>query len=915
MATEVPHNIAPANPTVGCFKVEPQDLHAVNKKLLDSGVAILIPEELAMKDSQGNIITGGLFAVDHKPSSDRIILDRRPFNELERRLVWARLPHGSLLTQLILPKGHSIRGSGDDLSNYFYLLKHRPDWLHRNTVGKAFDGEGYEEYGGINGKRFLLSFQVIAMGDLNAVDIAQQVHLEILRDGQCMAPNECIEFKQPLPASHTLEGLYIDDHIITQILPSRKHRSSQATFRDEELLANSRSQYERHQIPTSKNKAFEKEPNFVAWGTEVDSRSGRVGAPLIKLRQLSRFSEHKGEHVRLDWANGAVEPPSEMRQAPAEIEQLVKRQEADVVHPNQAAADALQPCSSGSKKPAAHAAADHPAAKSLSAEPARFASWKLRWNKYSKPYQRRLLEGAETLKQFLHSSGVSGSVLLEGKSKQVDEVLEQFVRAQHASGKKSALRQAKHAVLMIQIMRPRLRRSLQSTWEVLKSWEESQPSSFRAPMPLPLLAAMVCSARIRAERSDTTAERQVWFTFSTLLLVGFFGLLRPGELLNISGEDVSLPNSLTMGGSFAVIRIRRPKNARQMGVQQFIELRHADAINWLSWLKVSQGSSQPFWKSTANKFRHMFKQICVSLHIAQLRLSPASLRAGGATSLIDEGWETNRIRFLGRWSHLKSLEHYLQVARIASCCCCLPSLELESLLKTWCILAFAVLAMSATQQQPSETGEDLVKQFRKAVVAGGPLKGAQFFDVSWEDLKKAAKSYRADARFNQFAKRRLSEKALGSGAATAPAPTKPQRCWGSLKSWTTFAVTFLRARWLLSAFLGLLLLVTLSRPMFYVVLAKGLALSLRVVLRRSVGLLAILIDALLDEAAASLETALIAPPSVPGNLLPNSGYELQHQSIFMQWFWHAFFGFLGAVLGHRLRAPPVVRPPTRLRVV
>ena len=114
----------------------------------------MIPEELAMRDSKGNIITGGLFAVDHKPTSDRIILDRRPFNELERRLVWARLPHGPLFTQLILPKGHSIGGSGDDLSNYFDFLKHRPDWLHRNTVGKSFDGEGSEEFGGVKGQNF-----------------------------------------------------------------------------------------------------------------------------------------------------------------------------------------------------------------------------------------------------------------------------------------------------------------------------------------------------------------------------------------------------------------------------------------------------------------------------------------------------------------------------------------------------------------------------------------------------------------------------------------------------------------------------------------------------------------------------------------------------------------------------------------
>ena len=102
MATTVPLDTEPVFPTLGCFKVEPHDMEAVNQKLLGSGVATLIPEELGLKDRAGRTITGGLFAVDHKATSDRIILDRRPFNELERRLVWAKLPHGSLLTQLIM---------------------------------------------------------------------------------------------------------------------------------------------------------------------------------------------------------------------------------------------------------------------------------------------------------------------------------------------------------------------------------------------------------------------------------------------------------------------------------------------------------------------------------------------------------------------------------------------------------------------------------------------------------------------------------------------------------------------------------------------------------------------------------------------------------------------------------------------
>ena len=288
MIKDIPMTHSEQPPIKGCFKVEDQDLNQVYKNLLRSGVAALLPSELAVKDQDGRVITGGLFAVNHKEHSDRIILDRRPFNQLERRLVWAKLPHGSLLTQIILPPHFSIRGSGDDLSDYFYLLKRNQNWLPRNAIGEVFDGEGFEEFGGRKGSRYLLSFCVIAMGDLNAVDIAQQVHIEILKDCHCMQPGEVLAYKQPIPASHCYEGLYIDDHIVIQVVPKKQKREKGARFRDEVIIEASRAKYQEEGIPTSKKKSFNKAGNFVAWGTEVDSASGRVGAPLAKLRQLGK---------------------------------------------------------------------------------------------------------------------------------------------------------------------------------------------------------------------------------------------------------------------------------------------------------------------------------------------------------------------------------------------------------------------------------------------------------------------------------------------------------------------------------------------------------------------------------------------------------------------------------------------------
>ena len=198
----------------------------------------------------------------------------------------------------------------------------------------------------------------------------------------------------------------------------------------------------------------------------------------------------------------------------------------------------------------------------------------------------------------------------------------------------------------------------------MKSWEEQKPSGLRPPIPLPLLCVMVCKARLLAHESADQKSCDAWMIFSALLLVGFFGLLRPGELLALRAADATLPNSLAVGFSFAVIRLVRPKNARQMGRLQFTELRHPDAVNWLCWLKMRAPQEHAVrWPGTAAKFRHMFKTVCSAMKIRELRLSPASLRAGGATLLVDQGMEINRVRLLGRWAHLRSLEHYVQIAR------------------------------------------------------------------------------------------------------------------------------------------------------------------------------------------------------------------------------------------------------------
>ena len=282
------HNI-PVGELVGksvkpCHKVEPQHWILLLEKLYNANMITFLPQRDVVHE-QGLPVKGGLFCVPHKPTSDRLINDRRPLNCREKRLGWSTLPAGHMLCQLILEKGESIRCSGDDLSNYFYLIQHTPEWFPRNAFGDPVLGKDIKWANLQPREKYFPVFKVVCMGDTNGVDIAQATHESVLRAASCLEPDKTLIYGKTFPAAKTLEGLYIDDHLVFQILPSKITRD-RGEWLDEKLLRSSRDKYAELGLPRSEKKAFAKEYDFKAWGTQVTSDSGRVGAPYQKLRQI-----------------------------------------------------------------------------------------------------------------------------------------------------------------------------------------------------------------------------------------------------------------------------------------------------------------------------------------------------------------------------------------------------------------------------------------------------------------------------------------------------------------------------------------------------------------------------------------------------------------------------------------------------
>ena len=66
-------------------------------------------------------------------------------------------------------------------------------------------------------------------------------------------------------------------------------------------------------------------------------------------------------------------------------------------------------------------------------------------------------------------------------------------------------------------------------WSLITRWESLEPLVHRAPLPEELCFAIAC-----------LAIRWGWHRFGLLLLVGFKGILRPGEFINAGRKDLVL---------------------------------------------------------------------------------------------------------------------------------------------------------------------------------------------------------------------------------------------------------------------------------------------------------------------------------------------------------------------------------------
>ena len=227
----------------------------------------------------------------------RLILDRRPRNAGEAYVPMdPRTPHGSLLTEIVLPPGHELRAWCSDLPQFYYRMQVTPERMATNSFGDVVDGhkyrhlkavqdliaaEGLDADAPVGPLRFALG--TMAMGDRNATSFAQAAHIELLRRAGAMCDDTVLSYRGLMPEGSVYEGAYIDDRAVFAEVPAGRHwASSPAARRAVGLFDAGRSACAEAGIPDVEEKLREGVRVATIWGCEMQGGRGRAGAPRAR---------------------------------------------------------------------------------------------------------------------------------------------------------------------------------------------------------------------------------------------------------------------------------------------------------------------------------------------------------------------------------------------------------------------------------------------------------------------------------------------------------------------------------------------------------------------------------------------------------------------------------------------------------
>lgn len=197
---------------------------------------------------------------------------------------------------------------------------------------------------------------------------------------------------------------------------------------------------------------------------------------------------------------------------------------------------------------------------------------------------------------------------------------------------------------------------LKLAWRTFGAWKREQPTASAPPLPqIVLRAVVVVCANFGLHR------------LGALLALAFHAYLRTSEFLDLRAED------LLLDGQRGSVRLWHTKTSRRVGGYESVVIDCPVTIVYLRRALSEMQPGESFWPYSVVLFRRVWVGILTLVGCQNMRLSPYSIRRGGASEDFARCGSLGRCMIRGRWRHLKTAKVYLQVARTVETTLQLPS--------------------------------------------------------------------------------------------------------------------------------------------------------------------------------------------------------------------------------------------------
>jgi integrase len=255
--------------------------------------------------------------------------------------------------------------------------------------------------------------------------------------------------------------------------------------------------------------------------------------------------------------------------------------------------------------------------------------------------QSRTKKRYEAARRSFYSFLQDNHLSLPRRRQDLDPLVSEFIEHLWASGEGRS--KANDTVAGLQDRDPKLRGNLPASWRLLKTWNQAEIPNRAPPLPEVVLQAMVGYALLQHQDS-----------FALSLLLGFYCMLRTGELLGLSSHHISMNSPKHV----AVLSLGLTKGGKRQGAMESSTLGVINVLKLLWKWKRSTKANSPLCPAP-HKWRALFAQTLSALKLDSFGFRPYSLRRGGATHWFRHHGSFDKIMIQGRWAAQKTAKVYI----------------------------------------------------------------------------------------------------------------------------------------------------------------------------------------------------------------------------------------------------------------